>query len=178
MAKSFDLWYLVMPGHWGGAGSGAEGAGKPRPCCRQLGGTASQQRATQENHIKALLDPNFQVSKPHILLNTFIFIKKKKKPEKNAALSFQWLVIADTLTGKMFFLIETDFFVSFKCLQIDKTRRLKPSTAITGLLCWCHSEKMNSRFFCYMFCNMQTPEIPKSKYSIVLFAMKRYSILT
>lgn len=82
MAKSFDLWYLVMPGHWGGAGSGAEGAGKPRPCCRQLGGTASQQRATQENHIKALLDPNFQVSKPHILLNTFIFIKKKKKTWK------------------------------------------------------------------------------------------------
>lgn len=83
---------VVLSNAWalGRAGSGAEGAGKPRPCCRQLGGTASQQRATQENHIKALLDPNFQVSKPHILLNTFIFTKRTLKKSQHSAFSGSW----------------------------------------------------------------------------------------
>lgn len=87
-------------------------------------------------------------------------------------------MIADTLTGKMFFLLETDFFVGFKCLQIEETRRPKPSTAITGLLCQCHPEKNKWQIFLLHIYNMQTPEIPKSKYSVVLLAMKRYSIST
>jgi len=43
-------------------------------------------------------------------------------------------MIADALTGKMFFLTEANFFISFKCPQIVETRRPKSSTVITLLV--------------------------------------------